>query len=108
MRKKPCATFSDDDLAVSSVDKVTNLGVVFDSSLNMSCFIDRKCATCLFYLKSIGKIRKFLTLDATKCLIQAFVISRLDYCNSFLSGITKHNLHKLQLMQNTAARLVYR
>ena len=108
MRKKPSITFSVGDIAVSSVEKVTNLGVVFDSNLTMNSFIGKKCATCLFYLKSIGKVRKFLTVDATKCLIQAFVISRLDYCNSLLSGVTKQNLHKLQLIQNAAARLVYR
>ena len=104
LRRKPCTSFYGGDIAVSSVHKVTNLGVVFNSSLNMSKFIDRQCAKCLFYLERIGNIRTFLTVDATNCLIQAFVISRLECCNSLLSGITKHNLHKLQLIQNIAAR----
>ena len=73
----------------------------------MSSFIDKNGASCLFCLKSIGKVQKFLTVNTTKCLIQAFVISCLDYCNSLLSGVTKQNLHKLQLIQNAAARLLY-
>ena len=53
-------------IKVFSVNKITNLGVILDKTLSVSCFIDKKCSTCLFYLKSISKIRKYLTIDATK------------------------------------------
>ena len=108
VRKRPNISFFVGDSEVFSVDKVTNLGVVLDKTLSMSCFIDKKCSTCWYYLKSIGKIRKFLTIDATKYLVQALVTSRIDYCNSILSGVSRANLHKLQLVQNAAARLIYR
>ena len=36
----------------------------------------------------------------------AFVSSRLDYCNSLLYGISDGLLSKLQTVQNTAARVV--
>ena len=39
-------------------------------------------------------------------IIHAFVTSKLDYCNSLLSGITDELLAKLQKIQNTAARIV--
>lgn len=35
-----------------------------------------------------------------------FVSSRLDYCNSLYTGLTKHNLDRLQLVQNAAASLL--
>ena len=38
--------------------------------------------------------------------MSAFVLSRLDYCNSILSGCPKHLLEKLQKVQNSAARLI--
>ena len=46
----------------------------------------------------------FLRLT-TKIFVSAFVLFRLDYCNTLLSGCPKH-LEKLQKVQNSAARLV--
>ena len=36
----------------------------------------------------------------------AFVSSRLDYCNSLFRSLSKFNLHRLQSIQNSAARIV--
>ena len=47
----------------------------------------------------------YLTVDATKTLISAFVLSRLDYCNALLSGVPQYLLGRLQRVQNAAARL---
>ena len=54
-----------------------------------------------------GKIRKYLGKDDTERLIHAFV-TRLDYCNSIIYGISARNQSKLQRLQNTAARVVTR
>ena len=47
-----------------------------------------------------------LTKECTETLIHAFISSRLDYCNSLLFGVPDYHLHKLQRVQNAAARLV--
>ena len=39
-------------------------------------------------------------------LVTSFILSRLDYCNSLLAGITSEKLSKLQVIQNSAAKLV--
>ena len=53
-----------------------------------------------------GSIRHFLTVDAAKTLVCAFVISKLHYCNSRLSSSPQYILDKLQNVQNVAAKLV--
>ena len=40
-------------------------------------------------------------------LIHAFVSNRIDYCNSLLYGVPNCHLHKLQRVQNAAARLIF-
>ena len=61
-----------------------------------------------FELRRISFIRHLLSTDATKILVSAFGLSRLDYCNCLLSGCPQYLLNKLQKVQNNAARLVLR
>ena len=51
-------------------------------------------------------MRKYLSQDNLKRIVNAFVILRLDYCNSILFGLPKLEHEKLQRIQNIAARLV--
>ena len=57
---------------------------------------------------NIGKIRHFLTRDAAERLVHAFISSCLDNLNSLLTGVPDYLIHRLQLIQNTAARIITR
>ena len=46
--------------------------------------------------------------DSCSALVRAFISSRLDYCNSLLTGIDKSQVNKLQSILRVAARLVMR
>ena len=85
---------------------VRNLGVFLDSRSNMSSHVSKVCQTASFALHRIGRIRNILDTTSTERLVHAFVTSRLDYCNSLLFGIEDKHISKLQLIQNSAARLV--
>ena len=87
---------------------VKNLGIYLDSMLSMKNHIDHLCKICHFHLRNIGAIRNILTLEASATLVRALILSRLDYCNSLLIGITEEQLHRLQKIQNRAARIVTR
>ena len=52
------------------------------------------------------KIRPILSQKDAEKLVHAFVTSRLDYCNSILSGCTNKLLKSLQLIQNAAAHVL--
>ena len=49
-----------------------------------------------------------LTKSDAEKLIHAFVTSRVDYCNSLLSGCPSSCLKNVQLIQNAAARVLTR
>jgi len=51
-------------------------------------------------------IHSSLTHEASRTLIQAFISSRLDYCNSLLYGVSDNLIRRLQSVQNAAARLL--
>ncbi len=65
----------------------------------------KDCSICRFALHNIRKIRPFLTEHAAQLLVQALVISRLDYCNALLAGLPSNTIKPLQMIQNAAARL---
>ena len=87
---------------------IRNLGVMFDSSLSMTAQVNNMVKTANFHLRNIGAVRKHLTESTTKQLVQSLVISRLDYCNNLLCGVTSELLGRLQVVQNKAARLITR
>ena len=64
------------------------------------------CQAAFFHLFTIRRIWKFLNHETVQILVNAFVTSRLDYCNSLLYGLPATQLNKLQRVQNAAARLI--
>lgn len=81
-----------------------NIGVTFDSVLNIAHHTTDICKSCYFNIH-IYRIRKFLSTELTKIFVNAFVTSRLDDCHLLLHGLSRDVLHKVQLVQNCAARL---
>ncbi len=84
-----------------------NLGVVIDDQLNFTDHITKNARSCRFALYNIKKIRHFLSEHATQLLVEALVLSRLDYCNALLAGLPASSIKPLQLIQNAAARLIF-
>ena len=60
----------------------------------------------VFGIYKIGLIRRYLNRTTIEQLVHAFVTSRLDYCNSLLTNLPNVLIRHLQLIQNSAARLV--
>ena len=74
----------------------------------MSAHISYIAPTCCFELRRLASIRRFLTSTATATLVSAFVLSRIDYCDSLLFGSTHDVTSHLQWIQNYAARVILR
>ena len=86
--------------------KVKNLGVTLDRHLTLEPHIKSIVSHCYKLLSDIGRIRSVLTNKQTESLVHSVISSRLDYCNSLFMGLNKSIIHKLQKVQNSAARLI--
>ena len=60
-----------------------------------------------YHLHNLRRIKKYLSRDYLITLVQAFITSRLDYCNGLLFGLPQAPIAKLQHVQNAAARLIH-
>ena len=77
----------------------------FDSDFSFSKHVQNVCKGCFIQQRDFGNIRQFVTHDASVS-VAIFVSSRLDYYNSLFRSLSKFNLHRLQSIQNSAARIV--
>lgn len=59
-----------------------------------------------YHLRNISKVRKMVSRSDLEKIIHDFISSRLDYCNSVFTCFNKKALNRLQLVQNSAARLL--
>ena len=87
---------------------VKNLSLTLDCHLTMNAHASNIAQTCYFELRRLASIRIFLTSTTTATLVSAFVLSRIDYCNSLLFGSTHDVTSHLQRMQNYASRVILR
>ena len=96
------------DSTVAEGESIKSLGVLLDKHLTMEKQINATVRSCYFNIRNIGKIRKYIDEDACKTLVQSLVTSRLDYANALYAGLPHSVLHRLQLVQNSAARHITR
>ena len=77
-----------------------------DSAMSMAAHVSRTCRTAYAQLRCISRIWSSLTVSARKTLVHALVTSKLDFGNAALCGINGSLLHRLEMVQRAAARVV--
>ena len=87
---------------------VKNFGFTLDRHLITNAHVSNISRTCYFELRCLASIRWFMRSAETATLVSAFVLSRIDYCNSLLFGSTHDVTSHLKRTQNYAARVILR
>src|SRR6218665_4130315 len=85
----------DPQCSIPPFDVVRDLGVLLDFRLNMTQHVSSTARTCFFDLRRIRQGRRCLGDTRHRFLLQALVISRLDYCKSVLSDLPSSTLQPL-------------
>jgi hypothetical protein len=93
--------------SISPVTTVRLLGVQLDSDLSMSSQVSSTIRSCFYQLRRLRPVRRCLTVETSKTVVNALILSRMDYCNSILTGVTQRQCDRLQTVLNAAAKIIY-
>ncbi|RXN02039.1 hypothetical protein EOD39_2087 [Acipenser ruthenus] len=87
------------------VKRTKCLGLVLDNSLSFLPQIQQVVKTCMFHLRTIKKIKPFLSDRDCATVLNALVTSRLDYGNALYVGLPRCGTRLLQGIQNASAQI---
>ena len=93
---------------ICTAPSVKSLGVTLDRRLTFDQHVTDVCKACYFHIRALRHVRESLPDAVAKTVACSIVSSRLDHCNSLLTGMSASNFAKLQRVQNTLARVVLR
>ena len=88
-------------------DSVYNLGVTLDAQMSFSPHVSSIISQGYRLIRNISGIRKFVSRDHLKTLVNSIIIAKFDNCNSLLFGISAFDTGRLRRLQNSCARLIY-
>jgi len=91
---------------IKPVSVVRDLGVLLDKELTMNQHISKMASVAFYHIRRLRKLRTILGAEITASLVSAFILSRLDYCNTVLTNLPVSTTAPLQRAQNAAARLI--
>ena len=106
---KELSAISTVDAVESTIDlssRIKLLGVTLDANLNFNDQVRNVCNASLFHIRAQRHLRHSLTEEMANVIACALVQSRIEYANSLYTCMSSANFDKLQLVQNTIARVV--
>jgi len=93
--------------AVDPVKSVGDLGIYVDSDLVMRKHVKRTVSRCFAALRQLRQIRCSVPPATFQSLVVTLVLSRLDYGNAVLVGLSAYLVRHQQSVLNAAALLIY-
>ena len=86
---------------------IINLGVTLDANLSLNYHIANIYKSANYHLFKISRIRKDLTRPLTTVLINALVLSRIDYCSSLIYHLPNTSLSPLNRIIRASIRTIF-
>ena len=91
---------------LAPVSLVKDLGIILNSNLTSNEHVNTMTSSVVSTLCQISKVRHLFSKSLLFTILNCLVFSKLFYCSTVWSGTFEQNIHKLQLGQNFAARVL--
>ena len=95
------------ELSLTTQPTVRLLGMTLDSCLNFDSYVTALMKNTYNLIRNVASVRPLLSTAHIKQLVNAIIMSKFDYCNALLYGTSSYNINRLQVLQNSAARVIY-
>ena len=99
--------FISPDGVVKASTSVRDLGAYLDQAMTLQDNVSQMVSSCFYQRRRIKSIRRSLSTSTAVQLFNSFIISRVEYCNSILAGVSAFQISHMQAILNSAARLIY-
>ena len=96
----------DDNTLISPSSDVRNLGITFDNQMNYGKHISGVRKAGFQQLKRLSSIRSYVPSNLYKTLIQSYISSKLDFCNSLFANLPDTAINRIQNLQNACAKSI--
>ena len=107
LRKSGINTIDVCNSKIAVKNRVKNIGVHIDSELTIKYHVNHISSVAWCHLRSLFRIRRYLTTSTCVTLVHAFVTSRLDLYNCLLYKCPNTMKNKLQRILNCSAKLIF-
>ena len=88
------------------VSQVKDLERIFDSKLKYNEHIQYLSSSCISKLCQINRVKHLFDQSTLTTIINALVMSKINYCSSIWSNTSEENIKNIQLIKNYAARVI--
>jgi hypothetical protein len=85
---------------------VRNLGITFDETMSWDSEINKCISKGYGKLKQAYRFKNFLSAKSKKVIVQSYLLSQFNYSGILLQNLTKAQMHRIQLFQNTCVRFI--
>ena len=104
-----CFILKINTIEIRNTTEVELLGLTIDHKLKFDAHIDKLCKTARFKLHAhaLRSIRKFLTLEQAKLLVNSFVNTQFGYAPLIWMFTSKSSILKVNKIYRRTLRVVY-
>jgi hypothetical protein len=92
--------------ALTQIDSVKYLGLCIDNKLQWNTHVNNVCKSITKKLGMMNRTSKYVEENTREQIYKSFIQPSFDYADTIWHGCSKFLQHKLQVLQNRAARII--